>query len=187
MGCITARSGTQCYAMDEADMKARLSRTAAAVAVCMWLASCTNALDDSQSYAVDSPALGFQAKESPENPRRAPGALVARTSTPIPQAACDTPCATGRPHLGCDDGCTIAVTRIDPFCGNQWWDEMCVDEAALSCELDCGCTHRLTKEGPAQSARHCGCAAIVCRFDDYCCQTFWDKICVYEAIDECGL
>lgn len=48
------------------------------------------------------------------------------------------------------------------------------------------CTHAADVEGTALDPACDDCAATVCSFDTYCCETAWDATCVSEAADECG-
>ena len=163
--------------------------SAALAAACLgFVCGCANPVDLSPEVSGERGELTVEfGTQPPPAPDRGPGDLMSRTGTPLPAAACNNPCAVGRAHSACTDACTSAVTFIDPFCGETFWDEMCVIAAESECQLDCDCTHRLTRVGLAQSAKHCACAGKVCRFDRYCCTTAWDHICVSEAIKECGL
>lgn len=50
-------------------------------------------------------------------------------------------CTTGGPLLDSCTPCTAQVCSADPFCCEQSWDGLCVDEAEQFCMLDCGtCT-----------------------------------------------
>ncbi len=48
------------------------------------------------------------------------------------------------------------------------------------------CDHPADEEGTALDPACDDCAATVCAFDPYCCETEWDGVCVDEAASECG-
>jgi hypothetical protein len=91
---------------------------------------------------------------------------------------------------GCGDaGIEACVCAFDDYCCSTQWDDICVGEANDSCMAGCDgggggggdcCT---VQNGPGCS--DAGVEACVCAFDDYCCSTQWDDICVGEATDSC--
>jgi hypothetical protein len=129
---------------------------------------------------------------------------------PNPEHDC---CTTGNP--GCSDAdCCLIVCGIDPFCCDTFWDGLCVDEANDFCGdgtfcADCG---NGICEAPFEDFLNCpadcpspcpnpehdcctqgnpgcsdvDCCNIVCGIDPFCCQTFWDGVCVSEANSFCG-
>lgn len=67
-------------------------------------------------------------------------------------------------------------------CGNPFQD----------CASDGGgggsgsCDHPVDEEGTALDPSCDDCAAEVCGFDEFCCTTEWDAVCVEEAAESCG-
>jgi len=98
---------------------------------------------------------------------------------------CQTPSLT--PFCS-DEACCQKICGLDPFCCNVSWDDLCVLQAQVTCygvsicppsDHDCcavgspGCTDE-------------DCCNTVCAVDFFCCLSFWDAICVSEAIQLCG-
>jgi hypothetical protein len=50
----------------------------------------------------------------------------------------------------------------------------------------CVCSHALDAQGDPLAASCSTCVASVCAFDPYCCNTFWDGICINE-LSGCGV
>ncbi|HTE52913.1 MAG TPA: hypothetical protein VK698_18800 [Kofleriaceae bacterium] len=48
------------------------------------------------------------------------------------------------------------------------------------------CAHEVCEAGEALEPGCSVCATTVCDVDAFCCETFWDRICVQEAEDLCG-
>lgn len=48
------------------------------------------------------------------------------------------------------------------------------------------CAHDVCQAGEALDPSCSTCAATVCEVDSFCCETFWDRICVQEAEELCG-
>jgi V8-like Glu-specific endopeptidase len=48
------------------------------------------------------------------------------------------------------------------------------------------CEHPICSEGPTLTASCDPCASAICDIDPYCCQTWWDGICVAEVNSVCG-
>ena len=74
------------------------------------------------------------------------------------------------------------------FCGDGWCDYD-FGESCVNCPEDCGscgggdCCE--PHDGPGcDDPEVTGC---VCQFDQFCCEQYWDAICVDEAQDQCGL
>ena len=99
-------------------------------------------------------------------------------------------CCVAHGGLGCDDPAVEAcVCALDDVCCSAGWDEICVEEAG-QCGAAC--------MGGGGDAGDCcvphltpGCSNLeiegcVCSFDDFCCSTEWDEICVDEVF-ECGV
>jgi hypothetical protein len=114
-----------------------------------------------------------------------------------PVAACADPsvalCKVG-PALA--PSCSLGVCSKDPYCCNNYWDLLCVTQASERV-VDCRCTHAFDTPG-LRLARGCDdpddleqdCPSAVCDFtigDAYCCDTYWDWICVGHAagLPEC--
>jgi hypothetical protein len=78
------------------------------------------------------------------------------------------------------------VCTLDDFCCTDSWDAQCVSEATdcgAACDGGVGsscCTADVGVGCDDPVVENC-----VCSFDDYCCTSLWDDICVSEAID-CG-
>ena len=74
------------------------------------------------------------------------------------------------------------------YCGDGWCDYD-FGESCVNCPVDCG----PCGDGPCCEPHDgTGCndpevSACVCQFDPFCCEQYWDEICVDEAIDVCGL
>ncbi|MDW8251373.1 MAG: hypothetical protein RMJ98_18915, partial [Myxococcales bacterium] len=75
------------------------------------------------------------------------------------------------------------------FCG----DALCSvpDESCSTCEADCGscgtCSHGVCEQGPPLAIGCGDCSDKVCSIDAFCCQSFWDPLCVQQAESLCGL
>jgi hypothetical protein len=97
-------------------------------------------------------------------------------------------CLTPHEDPAClDAGCCSSVCDADPFCCEQQWDEVCVEEAVDICVLSCGGSLAgdclVPHENP--SCNESGCCDEVCAVDSYCCQAMWDDVCASEAWDMC--
>ncbi|HMN97312.1 MAG TPA: hypothetical protein PKC43_05990, partial [Phycisphaerales bacterium] len=86
-------------------------------------------------------------------------------------------CTTGGP--GCTDAeCCALVCKIDPFCCEVAWDQICVSEAEKLCGLICGgvCPPSdhdcLTTGGPG--CTDVDCCEQICAIDPFCCDVAWD-------------
>jgi hypothetical protein len=114
------------------------------------------------------------------------------------QPAHDT-CATGVALDPACDGCVDSICAVDSYCCNNYWDGICVGEVLTVCDqVHCdaskgSCTHSVCANGPALSAQ-CdsppvspSCTAAICNVDPYCCNNYWDGICVGEVDSVCGL
>lgn len=96
-----------------------------------------------------------------------------------------------------DYGCSSCVTDVcdaDPFCCDDSWDDICVEQAEYYCNLDCSggggggtCAHNECDTGAALNQACSSCADTVCSADPYCCNNSWDATCVQQAQDWCGL
>lgn len=113
-----------------------------------------------------------------------------------------TPC----PHAKCAEGvalvaggcgaCVWNICQADAYCCDNWWDSICVDEVRTVCgSLTCGesagsCQHTLCSAGvalaPACDAADANCVSTICGADPYCCNGWWDDICIGEVSSLCG-
>jgi titin len=97
------------------------------------------------------------------------------------------------PLVATCDPCVNEVCAADPYCCDTDWDSFCVEEVRtvcgnLTCDESAGaCAHPLCSTGASLTAG-CdtpplvvSCVDAVCAFDDYCCTTEWDAICVGEV------
>jgi hypothetical protein len=118
---------------------------------------------------------------------------------------CDLDCSGGGGggacvHSECDEGvglnqncssCADTVCSTDPYCCDNDWDDVCVQQAEDWCGLSCGTggggsCHDECDEGAALFSGCSSCAATVCNEDSFCCSTEWDDVCVDEAEYYCG-
>jgi hypothetical protein len=107
--------------------------------------------------------------------------------------------------------CAGTVCAVDSFCCQVFWDDICVSEAMQMCDGGCGdtCGNGVCEPGetPESCPVDCGvacehdecepglplppdcssCVADVCAADDFCCTQYWDRLCVQEAEEMCGL
>jgi hypothetical protein len=90
--------------------------------------------------------------------------------------------------FGCD-ACTPNVCKVDSFCCEVAWDSICVELAEEHCALDCEgvCAHELCDTGVPLDPTCDECAGQVCDADPFCCTDLWDRVCVDEAEQLCGL
>ncbi|WP_437971699.1 hypothetical protein WMF04_21380 [Sorangium sp. So ce260] len=87
------------------------------------------------------------------------------------------------------DPCAQAVCAADPYCCNNEWDRMCVEAAEQTCGVVCqdSCAHDLCSPGGALDSQCDPCVSAVCAADPYCCNNSWDRSCVEQAVNTCGL
>jgi V8-like Glu-specific endopeptidase len=88
---------------------------------------------------------------------------------------------TGGP--GCEDvDCCNTICAQDPFCCNNSWDSICVNQAINQCF---GCGHPNAGSCcEANGSPYCEnfeCCKAVCAFDPFCCNNTWDSICADGA------
>jgi len=97
-------------------------------------------------------------------------------------------CCVAHVGLGCDDAVVeMCVCGLDPVCCSTGWDDICVSQAG-QCGAPCMgggdlgdcCTVHLTPGCSNLEVESC-----VCFFDDFCCSTEWDDLCVGGVLD-CG-
>ncbi len=99
---------------------------------------------------------------------------------------------------GCGgDPCVTQVCASDPFCCSNTWDNFCVGEVRTYCgSLKCdeakgNCPHTLCTTGSTPFTSGCdsakaNCVSQICAADSFCCDYFWDSICVGEVVDVCN-
>ncbi|WP_437321325.1 hypothetical protein [Sorangium sp. So ce385] len=123
-------------------------------------------------------------------------------------------CEEGGPLDPACDPCVASICAIDSFCCDVAWDAACVSEVASicgetceantcgdgvcgegedcgSCSLDCGscptCEHEVCDPGAPLDPGCDPCAQAVCAADPYCCSNEWDRVCVEQAANTCGV
>lgn len=110
---------------------------------------------------------------------------------------CGTPgsgdCFTPNGTPFCEDkSCCAEVCLIDAFCCGEVWDQLCAEQALTTCPVPCvvfskgldaltGIRSCYIPHAPAgcETAQVC---SAVCTIDPYCCQRYWDALCVQEAL-----
>lgn len=99
------------------------------------------------------------------------------------------PCCGAHDSVSCDDlRCKTCVCDLDPACCTDSWDQRCVDEASVDCQIDCTC------DAPGSCCdAHDGigcevqaCQDCVCAIDAPCCSDGWDARCADEAANDCA-
>lgn len=100
-------------------------------------------------------------------------------------------CDEGGALNGSCDSCAATVCAADPYCCDTAWDDVCVSEAQDMCGACAGggsgtCGHSECAIGPALDDTCSSCAANVCAYDSFCCDTEWDDYCVAHVEFECS-
>lgn len=118
-------------------------------------------------------------------------------------------CFEGEPLDPTCSPCAETVCAVDSYCCTTAWDALCVQEAQDLCGATCStcgngacepgespetcpadcqptCAHGVCEPGVPLEASCDSCVATVCAADDFCCTTFWDRVCVEEAEELCG-
>jgi hypothetical protein len=72
------------------------------------------------------------------------------------------------------------------MCGDGWCDEQ-LGESCDNCPLDCPCFFSCCEPHDMPGCDDPEVTDCTCMFDEFCCQQFWDDLCVGEAIEQCGL
>lgn len=88
---------------------------------------------------------------------------------------------------GCDTlTCCESVCSLDAFCCESGWDGLCVQSAFVVCG-GCGTPESGSCFAPDSSpgCDNAACCATTCDYDEYCCETTWDSVCVAEAAFLC--
>ncbi len=101
-------------------------------------------------------------------------------------------CEPGDPLDPTCSTCVETVCAADPYCCTTAWDALCVEEAQTLCGATCEappptCDHPVCEAGTALDPSCDPCAQTVCEADAFCCTTFWDRVCVQEAEELCGV
>jgi len=108
---------------------------------------------------------------------------------PEPEACAHGECETGdKLLLGCSE-CATTVCTADSYCCDTAWDSLCVQEAGDLCGLCAepeGCDHDECTAGGKLTPSCSTCAGAVCGADPYCCNAYWDGLCVQQAGQLCG-
>jgi hypothetical protein len=97
-------------------------------------------------------------------------------------------CSTGGfLTAGCGpDDCVAAICNADPYCCTVAWDSICVGEVGSVCQRRCDCGTICTQGIPFYPLA-CTCTGIVFNGDAYCGETWWDAICINEAVSWCHI
>jgi hypothetical protein len=104
-------------------------------------------------------------------------------SCPADCGACvcgDGLCTAGETCVACPADCGECV------CG----DGVCGAGECATCEADCpggcACPHDMCVTGEKLDPTCEPCVVMVCAADSYCCDTYWDGLCVSEVTSICG-
>ena len=118
--------------------------------------------------------------------------------TACPDPLCGTPeagpCCFPHQNANCNDqSCCDSVCAIDATCCETVWDQVCASIAVTECTicgggLSCGDPKAgsCCNEHAEPYCNNEGCCLVVCSFDETCCDTAWDTICVQLAQAFCG-
>ncbi len=108
-----------------------------------------------------------------------------------PPACAHSLCETGVALDAACDPCVAAICAVDPFCCNNSWDGVCINQVASVCGLaDCigaNCAHSPCVTGEALNSGCDSCVASICKADPFCCDSSWDGLCVGQVDSVCGL
>lgn len=107
------------------------------------------------------------------------------------ECACGSaePCCAAHESPSCNDvRCKTCVCDLDAACCTESWDQTCVEEATVDCQIECTCD---TAGSCCESNGGIGCEDetcqdCVCGIDEPCCTDQWDERCAEEAANECG-
>jgi hypothetical protein len=104
---------------------------------------------------------------------------------PAPANDCCSVSASG----GCADPRVAAcVCEGDPVCCESSYDELCVDQAASRCGLDCDDRAPVSDCCSASDVPGCTVpevAACICAIDPFCCAFRFDQNCVNLGLSQC--
>jgi hypothetical protein len=105
------------------------------------------------------------------------------------------PCDTGARLDASCDSCVADICAVDAYCCNNSWDSICVGEVSSVCGETCGgggggeeppeCVHTPCAAGSKLDADCHWCVTDICEVDPYCCNVYWDSICVGEIESVC--
>ncbi len=106
----------------------------------------------------------------------------------VPVGCAHSPCATGGVlTAGCGpDDCVAWICTSDPYCCDVAWDDICVGEVGSICQRRCDCGTICTEGNPFYPDA-CACTAQVFDQDPYCGESWWDSLCVNEAVEWCHI
>ena len=104
----------------------------------------------------------------------------------------DKPCEFAHDGAGCEQvSCCTSVCTVDPYCCEVEWDNICVQQALVSCSFEqanCG----VGGSGPCQVANNgpgctdAACCESVCKVMPECCVVVWDEECANLAVVQCN-
>jgi hypothetical protein len=109
-------------------------------------------------------------------------------------------CTMGAPLAASCGACAGLICGVDPYCCQNLWDDLCVEEVltlcgSAQCEANAGtCVHAQCRGSLTPLPSGCdvpplqaSCVGSVCNVDPYCCETAWDSACVSQVSPVCGL
>ena len=101
----------------------------------------------------------------------------------ISRDACEDHCIDhGGDHVIGDGACAFAFPGQDTCVVNSLNPEFCSIERCIGiCANECG--DCLATHGPGCEPDSC--ESAVCAIDPFCCEFFWDGLCVHEALEIC--
>ncbi|AKT39662.1 hypothetical protein [Chondromyces crocatus] len=88
--------------------------------------------------------------------------------------------------------CVQSICAADPFCCDNYWDDLCVAQVYSVCgSVTCStgtCAHGLCQQGGplTNGCDSNGVVATICAADPYCCDTYWDSYCVGHVSSVAG-
>jgi len=98
-------------------------------------------------------------------------------------------------HFILPDGTLNRATSYNPAEGTvvgvvtreHWQDPSLLHDALPPGGAPQACAHSICVQGDSLDAAACGqCALDICAVDPYCCNTYWDSLCVREVATVCG-
>ncbi|MCA9310565.1 MAG: trypsin-like peptidase domain-containing protein, partial [Phycisphaerales bacterium] len=120
-------------------------------------------------------------------------AMAVQVCTDLGDPGCPGPDSCFETHVtrGCNDpDCCDTVCNIEPFCCENYWDDVCVSLARELCELppSQGCALIGSCYG-AHGTPGCedeACCETICALDPFCCAVEWDEQCAFKAVYICS-
>jgi len=144
-----------------------------------------DALPDAATWDVAYGSLGWLTTTQGAFGIATAGCLAHRTPTPELVASLTPPVGDGYWILVRGYNCAGAGSYDDGVGGSQVQSrDVEMNAAPYGCT---DCAHSLCVSGPALTPACHPCVSYVCSFDPYCCNAFWDSICVNEANSGCSL